>query len=972
MSVNKRHQRRYNQNKLLAASDKKDLHRKESKKAHFKLLQQTEKLLQQSEELFTTRRWDESSFLKPKNTTLPVLNNEIIEEKIENATKEETKAKEQNDFIELNHFAFRKKNIESKILELKESYKRLDVRSTIDKPPESEMEEEPPEFVSDSSLWTKNESNELFARLVQDTKMIAFPSRAGQHVTVLTAAHRQLEAPMSSKNDFILPDPIVGPRMLDQSRHSLSSSMNARLAGSIARAGGKSVTRPNRYSAHLTSRLTKVRHMTFLPPLYGNNEISSSTSHEERERIMLRQMRNAAARMIQRMWNHRTGIMALLQKIKKRKELAIKEALRLKQEILDDQLQAKAMFVRPTWASFSGEEDSRTARQRRKNRSKPLPTPTSPHSPFTKSFKKYRNMKHMLHTLTLHPKHTMTSKAWNKLNRICYNIVFHDAEDKKPVFTKSHMKKWLTKLYKIYALAPEHMTIGYNEDAAEYWGVVDVNKFAEATHFEPAENIVRILKVMADKDIDLNNKHHIVEYTIHPNGSVTMPFPTFAKSLVKLCCLSTVDLVAFFTFVVNEEKQENNVMHGDVNIADYVSPRHEEKDGREGIAGEVKNNVVDEEHSNENNNENKSEDSKENNQLGKVEEGKKKEGKERTEEEKSTTTKEEKTEETPATVVVVVVEEEQQQQEEEEEETLGATQRRLEKLLCQIHRGHGNADDLTDQDFVEGPSGYSWAVDLEDMAGIVHRTLAKTRRNMQAKGHILGPSDLLKLLISFPIFSYPCLYMQRCLRRRIFGEIFWSTFDMCHHREGLPIELGELSERVEAQRYHFMTLRHAWAETTRYIMLDSLGVNVASVDKETTIEQEKLDEVLTCCVKNCNITVNIQDADVGLCSTCELKGIGLIANSVGLRVAQRFRERTKYFSKIKMAPTEGIPNHNKWLLMRDKLSKSNFYYNGETAARRWVLKARTVKNHDIQISKEMYPRKKKKRKKKRSKKMREK
>lgn len=66
---------------------------------------------------------------------------------------------------------------EFKILELKESYKRLDVRSTIDKPPESEMKDEPPEFVSDSSLWTKNESNELFARLVQDTKMIAFPKK---------------------------------------------------------------------------------------------------------------------------------------------------------------------------------------------------------------------------------------------------------------------------------------------------------------------------------------------------------------------------------------------------------------------------------------------------------------------------------------------------------------------------------------------------------------------------------------------------------------------------------------------------------------------------------------------------------------------------------------------------------------------------------------------------------------------------
>ena len=50
--------------------------------------------------------------------------------------------------------------------------------------------------------------------------------------------------------------------------------------------------------------------------------------------------------------------------------------------------------------------------------------------------------------------------------------------------------------------------------------------------------------------------------------------------------------------------------------------------------------------------------------------------------------------------------------------------------------------------------------------------------------------------------------------------------------------------------------------------------------------------------------------------------------------------------------------------MRDKLSKSNFYFNGETAATRWVLNPRTLKKNQIEIT-DMRLKKKKRKKRKR-------
>ena len=56
-----------------------------------------------------------------------------------------------------------------------------------------------------------------------------------------------------------------------------------------------------------------------------------------------------------------------------------------------------------------------------------------------------------------------------------------------------------------------------------------------------------------------------------------------------------------------------------------------------------------------------------------------------------------------------------------------------------------------------------------------------------------------------------------------------------------------------------------------------------------------------------------------------------------------------------------VPQHSKWLLMQDKLSKCNFYFNGETAASRWELNPRLLKmeNNGVEIV-DMRPKRKKK------------
>jgi hypothetical protein len=965
----------------LQLSEEQNQRRLESITTHKNKLNETKNLLSGSKTLFTERRWDEIGFismakLEMAKTLMAKDDNDIKDTK----TKLKPLPGAEPTFEELQQgqFEYRRKEIEHKITELNKSYKYFDMRSTVDiiyagkdhlsddRGGEIDEKKDRNDLHIDSSLWTKNEANETFAKLITDTKMIALPRNVGSHVTALTAAHRQIEAPMSNKNDFVLPNPLDGPRMLDSSRRSLSSSIAAKLIGSVARAGGLSVANPNRFTAHLTSKLTDVKHITFLPPLHGNNKITSSTTHEERLRIMERQMKHAAARRIQRMWNHRTGILILLARIRRRKQRAIEEAIRLKNEIADDYKQAAAMFARPTWACFFNEqqEGEHTDQDRvEMDSSSSLPTSPlasstlppmhkkAPQSPFQKSFKFYRNLKHIAHTLTLHPCHTMSSKSWRILRQECYDIVFHNADDKTPSFSKTHMKRWLVKLYKLYAHAPENMTVAYHPDAYKYWGKVDINKFAKATHFEPAENVVKILKVMSEGSrLNVESKPEAEQNAVEQkNGTITMLFPTFAKSLVKLCCLSTVDLLSFFVFLVNEDKHEK-----EVSKITFISEDHTKEE-------ENKVNTKDEPSlESENKEEIKEETDKEEQKNDKQINSKNQQKRER---KKKITNGDEKT--YPPVEPAI--------QEEQEERRLGATQRRLEKVLCQIHKGHGNAEDLTEADFVEGPSGYSWAIDLEDMSGIVHRRLNELRSSAMGKREILGPIDLIKLLLRCPIFAYPCMYMQRCLRRRIFGEHFWATFEMCHHRPGLPNELGELSKSVERKNYHFMTLRHAWAETTRYMLLNALGVSVDTMDgynesadetKEGYIEHKISHESqYICCVEDCNNQFDPKDKGLALCPKCSLKGVGIIADSVGIRLACRFRERTRWFTAKKGA--EGLPAHNNWLLMRDKLSKCDFYFNGETAASRWNLKERN--KNDVVIT-DVRPRQKLQRKKKRKKK----
>ena len=987
-----------------------ELRRQSTIEHHRSTMAETQHLLETSEQLFKERRWDETAFLQIPNQGDEDdldLDHEDDQDHGSQAHDHGSAAAhhraEQEEF-ELSHFAFRKNNIELKITELNNKFQRLAPRTTVEFELELEsggggnvgddtLTQHPSEnLAADSSLWTVTDPNDRYSSLVGGTNMISLPKRVGVHVTMSTAAHLQLEAPMSNKNDFVLPDPNAGPRMLSSAlpRRSLDARLAQRTAGSVSRPGGQTVPRPNRYTSHVTSMLTETQHMTFLPPLYGDTKVTSSTSHEERARIMEKQMRNAAARRIQRMWSNRVGIMVLIQKIKQRKKRAKEDAERLRKEIAEDKIQAARMFARPAWASFDTsamqqkkgkkkkkvkkvkkvkmeeekqQQQSEGSDQEQDPRQELQSPSSSPLSPFHKSFKAYRNFRHVAHTLTLHPRHTMSGREWRILNKECYMIVFHDAEDKKPAFTKKTMRKWLTRLYKTYALAPEHMTIGYNERAAEYWGKVDVEKFARATHFEPFENVVKILQVMAQGS---RSKGEEEREGGGEESATIMLFPVFARSLVKLCCLSTVDLVSFFVFVVNEDREIGAVATTAVGGGD---------EGR-GTEEEEKEKKIGERQPEEKDAEEKEAEEKDAEEKD-LEDGLEKEEQEEQQEEKQQEEKqqEEKQQE----------EQREEEEEEEEEETLGVTQRRLEKLLCQIHRGHGNADDLLDSDFVEGPSGYSWAVDLEDMSGIVHRSLSelnsvdsvdskKTKRRdaTTTTRTLLGPSDLLKLLLRCPIFSYPCLYMQRCLRRRIFGERFWSEFDMCHFRVGLPKELVTLSKQVERQKFHFMTLRHAWAETTRYILLQSLGVDTGNSDDSSgnnggveEVDEEVVDMHHRCVVTTCQRPIDASLSDIGLCPACEIKGVGLIADSVGIRVAQRFRERTRWFSSREQG-AGSIQRHTKWLLMQDKLSKCNFYFNGETAASRWNLNPRLLKmeNNGVEIV-DMRPKRKKRKKKRR-------
>ena len=155
-------------------------------------------------------------------------------------------------------------------------------------------------------------------------------------------------------------------------------------------------------------------------------------------------------------------------------------------------------------------------------------------------------------------------------------------------------------------------------------------------------------------------------------------------------------------------------------------------------------------------------------------------------------------------------------------------------------------------------------------------------------------------------------------------------------RPGLPERVSELTLRVAKQNYHNMALRHAWAATTRLIQFESLDVN-SEESLETGDDEEGRSARNTCAVPHCGERLSAADQSNAMCKACSLKSVGIIAASVGFRVAHRFRERSRWFDNLFYKDLPPVPVHTTWLLMRDPLTRSDFYFNGETAATRWRL-----------------------------------
>ena len=101
-------------------------------------------LLRSSETLFKERRWDETTFLHiPNNqhTKSPLTPMDEHDDREENqpaaaaaaaASSPAASPAASPDDLVLNHFAYRKRNIESKLFELDETFQRLVPRTTVE------------------------------------------------------------------------------------------------------------------------------------------------------------------------------------------------------------------------------------------------------------------------------------------------------------------------------------------------------------------------------------------------------------------------------------------------------------------------------------------------------------------------------------------------------------------------------------------------------------------------------------------------------------------------------------------------------------------------------------------------------------------------------------------------------------------------------------------------------------------------
>ena len=957
--------------------------RMDAANAYLEVLDATEDLIKRSREIFTAREEDD---LVPNillDTTpefrrqwRAVVEKEAYRKPPKDVPLDPHLDPPSSDDENMTHFEYRVRKLDLRLKHAHAVRNRLDVRHTIEarkltEEEEAELikqaklaaEEEPEDGIKNapranggigisSGVFPRTDAYSMFSSLtLENTQIIAIPSPS-IHVTVATANHLHFETQFST-DDFRIPNPNSGPRALVP-RYSLSYYQRAHKSGGASRPGGSAIPCPDRLTMFVKSRLTGIRHIAFLLPLNGA-VLNKSTSHEERERLMLRQLRNAAARRIQRMWHHRTGILVLLQKIRRRKRIEAEKAAALALAIEKDRLEAWNMFTKPSWApkpfifcpkpNISNQkilaEEGRDNRKRievhhqlpRPKASKTDDAGTSrkygthieeaeepmigkvndqserkPNArislayddkavaqnyeePFKNSFGIVKRWKHLAHTITLHPRHAMTRREWRQLCQDVVQIVAGHIIGTKPkkaevrarqklaakgnlgpkAFTRKRAARMLARLYGRYVLTPDFMSLGYNERASEYWGLVNSKDFARDTHYEPADGIVRSLlsicgySTSRGKPAPTNTQTDNYHDTAKPDKPEDedeskdqdedslgiMPFGDFARGLIRLCCLNTVDLVSFQVMVVNEGLNK---------LAAKAELEPEIELDKQQAA----------------------------------------------------------TEQAP-------------KEERSKPSTLGFTQRRIERLLCRLHQGHDEYRVLLREDHVAGASGYSWAVDQEDMSGIVERSLAKMR-SQNEKDRIMGPIDLLDLLLRCPILAWPCIHMQRCLRRRVLGERFWRDFEMGRIRPELPPRVSKLVQWVAKENYHTMSLRHAWAATTKLIQLESLGHHSGTSSPEDG--SQNINGSI-CLIQQCGRRLSAANLSTGICNQCSLKSIGIIASSVGFRVAHRFRERSQWFDHLLRDPV--VPVHNQWLLMRDPLTRSNFYYNGETATTRWQL-----------------------------------
>ena len=802
------------------------------------------------------------------------------------------------DVMEPTHFGYRYRKMKTKLSERKQLLETtiLDLRHTLPRfnddrfdalipgqPPSIEFLVEERGFTMMQLAGEVHRAKEMFfAQLLNSCHVITAP-RQHTHVTMQTTGYKVDSLPRSDK----LSD---GPKQPAR-RPSLDSLREAWVAGGSAKPGGIPPPRPERLTS--ISRGFSGTYITILPPIH--RVIAAPGTKAARAEEIRRDTRRAAAMLIQRNWRNFVGFTALLARVKARKVRQEKAAEALAQAVEIDRQRVLNCFSCPDWA--------RSLDRCRISQNEGSLPGASRH--FGSTSKRW---KHIIHTITMHPRFAMPPRDWR---RLCHDVavssgLFKRFEPRrKPALRKS--SRMLRQMYARYALAPEDMTLGWTPRSDTYWGLIDVEKFAAETHYEPREVLVQALGAIP-RQRRYGGTHWLLE------------FDDFARNLMHLCCMNPLDLITYLIFVVGESE---NMMHVEAS-GTSTRPRKSDTAARDSLLGD---NVPDE-----------------NLDTHQISQG-------------------------PPT------------------KTFDA----ILCLLSRLHRGRRDYHDIKPEDFAEGASGFSWAEDLDDLSAL---TKLLTEHLLPMSGCTAG--HLLKALVRYPILTWPSMNMQRKVRRQVFGEQFWSEYRATHTREDLPADLVELSIFLESENFHNMSLRHAWAATTKYRIFEAIGMEKKDVNRAGALvadtktkgdlatnlrshgkaksypagrhgkapkhkaekrrrkgrkrgqgrkKVELEDDVRNSSIRklqcvnysNCGNVLDLENQSMMLCKLCCLKGIGAIANSVGSRAAARFRERAIWFnSQPGLDEVARAAKHHRWLWMEDRLTRGEFYYNIETGLTRWT------------------------------------